>query len=50
MVKKAYSLSQEQAAIVKEYVDKILGKKFICPGKLPYAAPVLIVKKPKGGF
>ena len=50
IAKKTYGLSREQAAIVKEYIDEILGKGFICSSKLPYAAPVLIVKKLEGGF
>ena len=50
MAKKAYGLFQEQAAVVKEYVDKMLGKGFIHTSKSPYAAPVLIVKKPEGGL
>ena len=50
MAKKAYSLSRKQAAVVKEYIDEILGKEFICPNKSPYTAPVMIVKKPKGSL
>lgn len=50
MAKKLYGFSQEQVTVVKEYVDEILGKRFICPSKLLYASPVLIVKKPKRGL
>ena len=35
---------------MKEYIDEMLGKGFIRPSKSPYAAPVLIVKKPEGGL
>lgn len=48
--KKAYGLSREQASVVKKYVDEMLGKGFIRPSHSPYAAPVLIVKKPEGGL
>ncbi len=48
--KRAYGMSREQAAVVKEYVDEMLGKGYIRPSTSPYAAPVLIVKKPDGGL
>ena len=48
--KRAYGMSREQALVVKEYVDEMLGKGFIRPSTSPYAAPVLIVKKPDGGL
>ena len=48
--KRAYGMSREQAAVVKGYVDEMLGKGFIRPSTSPYAAPVLIVKKPDGGL
>ena len=48
VVKKAYGLSREQAAVVKEYIDEMLEKDFIRPRNLPYAAPVLIVQKSEG--
>lgn len=40
MAKKEYSFFQEQTAVVKEYIDEMLGKNFICSGKFPYAVPV----------
>lgn len=48
--KRAYGMSREQALVVKEYIDEMLGKGFIRPSTSPYAAPVLIVKKPDGGI
>ena len=48
--KKAYGMSRDQALVVKEYIDEMLGKGFIRPSSSPYAAPVLIVKKPDGGL
>lgn len=48
--KKAYSLSQEQAIVVRECINEILGKGFIRASRSPYAAPILIVKKPDGGL
>ena len=45
VIKKAYGLSHEQAAIVKEYIDEMLKKSFIRPSNLPYAVLILIVKK-----
>ena len=43
-------MSREQALVVKEYIDEMLGKGYIRPSTSPYAAPVLIVKKPDGGI
>ena len=48
--KRAYGMSRDQAAVVKAYVDEMLGKGYIRPSTSPYAAPVLIVKKPDGGL
>ena len=48
--KRAYGMSRDQAAVVKEYVDEMLGKGYIRQSTSPYAAPVLIVKKPDGGL
>ena len=48
--KRAYGMSRDQAAVVKEYIDEMLGKGYIRPSTSPYAAPVLIVKKPDGGL
>ncbi len=48
--KRAYGMSREQASVVKAYVDEMLGKGYIRPSTSPYAAPVLIVKKPDGGL
>ena len=48
--KRAYGMSRDQAAVVKAYVDEMLGKGYIRPSTSPYAAPVLIVQKPDGGL
>ena len=48
--KKAYGLNRQQAMVVKEYTDEMLGKGFIRESTSHYAAPVLIVKKPGGGL
>ena len=48
--KKTYGLSRDQAAVVKAYVDEMLGKGYIRPSSSDYAAPVLVVKKPGGGL
>ena len=48
--KKVYGLSREQARAVKDYIDDMLSKGYIRPSNSPYAAPVLIVKKPGGGL
>lgn len=43
--KKIYSLSREQATIVKKYIDNILKKKYIQSSVSFYVALILIVKK-----
>lgn len=48
--KKAYGLSRQQAQIVKNYTDEMLGKGFIKKSSSQYATPVLIVKKPERGL
>ena len=48
--RRAYGMSREQASVVKGYIDDMLGKGYIRPSTSPYAAPVLIVKKPDGGL
>ena len=49
-VKRAYGMSREQALVVKEYIDEMLGKGYIRPSTSPYAVPVLIIKKPDRGI
>jgi hypothetical protein len=48
--KKAYGLSREEMRALKAYIDEELKKGFIRPSNSPYAAPVLVVKKPGGGL
>lgn len=50
VVKKDHGLSHNQAAIVKKYIEEILGKSFICQSNSPYAMPVLIVRKLERGL
>ena len=50
LAKRAYGMLRDQAKVVKEYINDILGKGYIRPSKSLYAAPVLIVKKPDGGL
>lgn len=48
--KKAYGLSRQEALVVKAYLDDELKKGHIRSSKSPYAAPLLVVKKPGGGL
>lgn len=50
IVKKAYAFLRKQFAVVKEYIDKMLGKNFFCLSNLLYIIPILIVKKPEKSF
>ena len=50
LAKRAYGISYEQALVVKEYINKILGKGYIRLSILSYAILVLIVKKPDRGI
>ena len=50
LAKRAYGMSREQALVVKEYIDEMLGKGYIRPSISPYAVPVLIIKKPDRGI
>lgn len=45
-----YGLSRQESEAVKVYLDDMLSKGFIRPSTSPYAAPVLVVKKPSGGL
>jgi hypothetical protein len=47
---KAYRLSREEMKVLKAYINEELRKGFIRPSNSPYAAPVLVVKKPGGGL
>jgi hypothetical protein len=48
--RKTYGLSRAETQAVKAYVDDMVAKGFIRPSTSPYAAPVLVVKKPGGGL
>ena len=48
--RKLIGCSREQAQVIKSYIDDLLGKGFIRRSSSPYAAPVLVVKKPEGGL
>ncbi|CAI6339108.1 unnamed protein product [Periconia digitata] len=48
--RRVYGLSRMEMQVVKAYVDEMLGKGFIRPSSSPYAAPLLVVKKPGGGL
>jgi hypothetical protein len=47
---KVYGLTRRETEAVKAYIDEMLGKGFVKPSTSPYAAPVLVVKKPGGGL
>ncbi|KAF7572881.1 hypothetical protein PtrM4_077860 [Pyrenophora tritici-repentis] len=42
--------SEEETQATKAYIDEMLGKGFIRPSTSPYASPVLVVKKTRGGL
>ena len=45
-----YSLSQNELAALKEYIDENLAKNFIRHSKSPAGAPILFVKKKDGSL
>ena len=45
-----YDYSQLELNVLRKYINKMLGKKFIVPLKLPAGAPVLFTKKKDGGL
>jgi len=45
-----YNMSLEQLELVKVYLQEHLYKGFIVPSDVPFIAPVLFAKKPKGGW
>jgi hypothetical protein len=47
---KIYGLTRKETEAVKVYLDDMLGKGFIRASTSPYAAPVLVVRKPQGGL
>jgi hypothetical protein len=47
---KIYGLTRTETEAVQAYIDEIMGKGYIRPSTSPYAAPVLVVKKPGDGL
>jgi hypothetical protein len=45
-----YSLSQNELATLREYIDKNLSRNFIWHSKSPVGAPILFVKKKDGSL
>lgn len=43
-----YDHFQLELKMLRKYIDKILGKRFIVPSKLPAEAPILFTKKKNG--
>ena len=43
--RKLYNMSEKELKALKDYIDNMLGKGFICASNLPAGAPVLFVKK-----
>ena len=50
LVKRVYRILRQQVLVVKEYINKILGKGYIRLSTLLYVVLVLIVKKLDGGI
>ena len=48
--KKVYGMFRDRAALVKAYVDEMLGEGYVRTSSSDYATPVLVVKKPGGGL
>lgn len=48
--KRLYSISKEELAVVKKYINNNLFKGFIIPSTAEISSPVLLVKKPGGGL
>ncbi|KAH9860383.1 hypothetical protein J1614_011714 [Plenodomus biglobosus] len=44
-----YGLTRTETEALKAYIDDMMGRGFIRPSTSPYAALVLVVKKPGGG-
>lgn len=43
-------MSREELSAIKKYLDEMLQSGFIRNSSYPFRAPVLIAKKPGGGF
>ena len=44
-----YKIRREELLVLRKTLIKLLGKEFIRVSNSPAAAPVLIIKKPRGG-
>ena len=47
---KLYNMSGPELKVLKDYIDDMLGKGFICASSSPAGAPVLFVKKKDGSL
>ena len=45
-----YGISQPELQVAKQYIEKNLDKGFIRASSSPAAAPILFIKKPRGGL
>jgi len=45
-----YNLSKTELHALKEYIDRMLAKGWICPSKSPFGSPILFVKKSDGSL
>ena len=45
-----YSLSQEELAALRKFIDENLATGFICPSRSPHRAPVLFIQKKDGSL
>jgi len=50
LYKRPYLILKDELLVIKKYIDKYLNKGFIRPSILLAAAPILLVKKLKGGI
>ena len=48
--KRPYLMSKDELLVVKKYIDEYLDKGFIRPSIFLAAAPILLIKKLKGGI
>lgn len=48
--RRVYGMARDQARVVRDYIEEMLGKGFIRPSTSQFASPVLCVSKPGGGI